>query len=58
MAVFRREGDALALQQRVDFGGVRGRVDPSRVLKLRQQVTVAVTGVDLERKRISLRLVK
>ncbi len=34
--------------------GQRG-VDPSKVLKLRQQVKVEVISVDLERKRIGLR---
>ena len=34
----------------------RGPVDPSKVLKLRQQVRVSVLDVDLDRGRISLRL--
>lgn len=38
--------------------GVRGHVDPSKVVKLHQKVTVSVLDVDLDRKRISLRLVK
>ncbi len=39
--------------------GVRGRdVDPSKILKLHQHIKVHVIGVDLERKRISLRLIK
>ena len=38
--------------------GVRGRVDPSKVVKLRQQVTVTVLDVDLDRNRISLSLKK
>lgn len=38
--------------------GVRGMADPSKVLKLHQQVTVTVLQVDLERNRISLRLKK
>ena len=37
--------------------GARGRVDPSKVVKLHQQVRVAVDSVDLERGRIGLRLV-
>ena len=37
--------------------GVRGLTDPTKVLKLHQQVKVSVLGVDLDRKRISLRLV-
>lgn len=37
--------------------GPRG-TDPAKVVKLHQQVTVAVTGVDLDRGRISLRLVR
>lgn len=36
--------------------GVKGMADPSKVLKLRQQVKVSVIGVDLDRGRISLRL--
>lgn len=36
--------------------GPRG-TDPTRVVKLHQQVKVAVVGVDMERKRISLRLI-
>ena len=38
--------------------GVKGQADPSKVLKLRQQVKVAVISVDLDRERIGLRLVK
>lgn len=37
--------------------GARG-TDPSKVLKLHQRVNVSVVSVDLERKRIGLRLVK
>ncbi len=37
--------------------GVRGHVDPSKVVKLHQKVMVSVLDVDIERKRISLRLV-
>ena len=36
--------------------GVRGHVEPSKVLKLHQRIRVSVIDVDLERKRISLRL--
>ena len=40
------------------MGKGKGRVsDPSSVLKLHQHVTVGVLSVDLERKRISLRLI-
>ena len=38
--------------------GVKGHADPSKVLKLHQRVQVSVLDVDLERKRISLRLLK
>lgn len=38
--------------------GVKGLQDPTKVLKLHQQVTVTVLDVDLDRKRISLRLKK
>ncbi len=38
--------------------GVRGMAVPSKVLKLRQQVTVQVISVDVERSRIGLKLVK
>lgn len=38
--------------------GVRGMADPSKILKLRQQIKVQVTSVDLDRLRIGLRLVK
>ncbi len=38
--------------------GVKGLQDPSKVLKLRQQIKVAVLSVDLDRQRISLRLIK
>lgn len=38
--------------------GVKGLADPSKVLKLHQQVMVTVLQVDLERNRISLRLKK
>ncbi len=38
--------------------GVRGHAEPSKILKLHQRITVSVLDVDLERKRISLRLVK
>lgn len=37
--------------------GIKGLSDPTKVLKLRQQVKVTVTNVDLERGRISLRLI-
>ena len=36
--------------------GVKGRVDPSKVLRLHQKVKTAVVNVDLERGRIALRL--
>ena len=38
--------------------GVKGMADPSKVVKLHQQVTVMVTSVDLDRARIGLKLVK
>lgn len=39
--------------------GVKGRnADPSKVLKLHQKIRVSVIGVDAERRRISLRLLK
>ncbi|MBO4816783.1 MAG: RNA-binding transcriptional accessory protein [Bacteroidales bacterium] len=38
--------------------GVKGPVDPSKILKLHQHVKVSVLQVDLDRKRISLRLLK
>jgi uncharacterized protein len=39
--------------------GVRGRnIDPSKILKLHQHIKTLVLRVDLERKRISLRLLK
>lgn len=38
--------------------GVKGMADPSKVLKLHQHVKVAVISVDLDRSRISLRLLK
>ncbi len=38
--------------------GVKGMADPSKVLKLRQQVKVTVLSVDLDRDRIGLRLIK
>ena len=38
--------------------GVKGMADPSKILKLRQQVKVTVVSVDLERLRIGLRLNK
>ena len=38
--------------------GVRGMADPSKVLKLHQHVQVTVLSVDLDRNRISLRLVR
>lgn len=36
--------------------GVKGLADPSKVLKLHQKIKVTVTGVDMERSRISLKL--
>ena len=36
--------------------GVRGHVEPAKILKLHQRIRVSVLDVDLERKRISLRL--
>ena len=38
--------------------GVKGMVDPSKVLKLHQKVKVSVLSVDLDRARIGLRLLK
>ena len=38
--------------------GVKGMADPSKILKLRQQIKVQVTLVDLDRLRIGLRLLK
>ena len=38
--------------------GARGQVDPTRVVKLHQHVLVTVVSVDLDRKRIGLRLNK
>ena len=38
--------------------GVRGLADPSKVLKLHQHIKVCVISTDLERSRISLKLVK
>ena len=38
--------------------GVKGMADPSKVLKLHQQIKVSVLSVDLERSRIALRLLK
>ena len=38
--------------------GVKGMADPSKILKLRQQIKVQVTSVDLDRLRIGLRLIK
>ena len=38
--------------------GVKGMADPSKVLKLHQQIKVTVVSVDLDRGRIGLRLVK
>lgn len=37
--------------------GVRGAADPSKVLKLHQQIMVRVLAVDMDRRRISLSLV-
>lgn len=38
--------------------GVKGMADPSKVVKLHQQVKVTVLSVDLDRGRIGLRLIK
>ena len=38
--------------------GARGQVDPTKVVKLHQHVSVTVVSVDLDRKRIGLRLNK
>ena len=38
--------------------GVKGMADPSKILKLHQQVKVTVISVDLDRDRIGLRLMK
>jgi uncharacterized protein len=38
--------------------GVKGMADPSKIVKLHQQVKVMVTSVDLERGRIGLKLLK
>ena len=38
--------------------GVKGMADPSKALKLHQTVRVQVISVDLDRKRIGLRLLK
>ena len=38
--------------------GAKGMADPSKLLRLRQQVKVTVISVDLDRERIGLRLLK
>lgn len=38
--------------------GAKGMADPPKILKLRQQIKVQVTSVDLDRLRIGLRLIK
>ena len=38
--------------------GVRGLSDPTKVLKLHQHVKVQVLGIDLDRQRISLQLIR
>ena len=38
--------------------GMKGMADPSKVLKLHQQVKVSVVSVDMDRARIGLRLIK
>ena len=38
--------------------GVRGHAEPSKILKLHQRIKVSVLDVDLDRRRISLRLLK
>lgn len=38
--------------------GVKGMADPSKILKLHQQIRVTVLSVDLDRDRIGLRLLK
>ncbi len=38
--------------------GVKGMADPSKILKLRQQVKVVVMSVDIDRARIGLRLIR
>lgn len=38
--------------------GIKGMADPSKVLKLHQQVKVSVISVDLDRNRVGLRLMK
>ena len=38
--------------------GVKGLADPSKVLKLHQQIKVSVVSVDLDRGRIGLKLVR
>lgn len=38
--------------------GVKGHADPSKILKLHQRVTVSVVDVDMDRRRIALRLIK
>ena len=38
--------------------GVKGISDPSKILKLHQQVTVRVLDIDTDRQRISLQLIK
>ena len=38
--------------------GIKGMADPSKILKLHQQVKVSVLSVDFDRNRIALRLIK
>jgi uncharacterized protein len=38
--------------------GFNGMADPSKIVKLHQQVKVSVISVDLDRERIGLRLIK
>lgn len=38
--------------------GVKGHIEPSKILKLHQQVKVMVLSVDIDRRRVALRLIK
>lgn len=52
------ENGLIHVSQMRSASGLRGQVDPSKVLKLHQHVRVEVISVDLDRKRIGLRLLK
>lgn len=51
-------GNGLIHVSQMRASGVKGHIEPSKILKLHQQVKVMVLSVDIDSRRVALRLIK